>query len=307
MIIWRRWILPILLVLVLGASAAALIKLAFFPDSADAIVTPEAAIADPVIPVERGSVVNELSLSANVARDDKFPVRSEVDGTVTEVRVADGAAVSAGDVLFTVKQDYPERTVEILAPATGDLSDLAVIKGQQVSVGVEVASLTPASYHLVAAVQPVQLYRLVGAPSDGVVTVTGGPAPFTCTGVKVQVAEDGSASVHCAIPTDQTVFAGLPAQLDLALGQVDDALIVPVTAVQGGSGTGVVWADAGDGEPTEREVTLGVNDGAMVEVTAGLEEGELIRQFVPGFVAPVEEFCYETEPGVEYCESGTSW
>ena len=110
------------------------------------------------------------------------------------------------------------------------------------------------------------------------------------------------------MPGDQVVFAGLPATMDLALGQVDDALVVPVTAVQGGAGTGNVWVDAGDGaEPEERPVELGVNDGTMVEVVSGLEEGESIRQFVPGFVAPVEEFCYEIEPGVEQCDSGVSW
>lgn len=114
--------------------------------------------------------------------------------------------------------------------------------------------------------------------------------------------------MRCAIPADQTVFAGLPATMDLALGQVDDALVIPVTAVQGGAGTGKVWVDAGDGgEPEEREVALGVNDGSMVEVTDGLAEGDSIRQFVPGFVAPVEEFCYEISPGVEQCDSGMSW
>lgn len=307
MIVWRRWVFPIMLLLVLGACAAGLVKLAFFPDSADAIVSPDAGITDPVIAVERGSVVNELSLSANVARDAAAPVRSEVDGTVTAVHVADGTYVSAGQALFTIKQDYPERTLDIVAPAAGDLSEIAAIKGQQVSIGATVATLSPASYHLVAAVEPVQLYRLVGAPSDATVTITGGPAPFTCTGIRVQIADDGAASVRCAVPADQTVFAGLPAQLDLALGQVDDALVVPVTAVKGGSGTGLVWVDSGDGEAVEREVSLGVNDGAMVEITEGLEEGEMVREFVPGFVAPVEEFCYEVEPGVEYCESGTSW
>ncbi|WP_242868675.1 hypothetical protein [Microbacterium oxydans] len=54
-------------------------------------------------------------------------------------------------------------------------------------------------------------------------------------------------------------------------------------------------------------MTLGVNDGVMVEVTEGLAEGDSIRQFVPGFVAPVEEFCYEVSPGVEQCDTGTSW
>lgn len=307
-IVWRRWIFPLLLVLIFGACAAALVKIAFFPDTAEAIISPEVGISDPVIPVERGSVVNELSLSGNIARDAAYPVRSEINGTVTGVHVGDGASVKAGQVLFTVKQDHPEKLIDIVAPEAGELSEIAVIKGQSTSVGADAVTLTPARYHLLATVDPVQLYRLVNAPTEATVTITGGPAPFACTGVGVQVAAEGTASVRCAIPADQTVFAGLPAQMDLALGQVDDALIVPVTAVQGGAESGVVWVDAGDGaEPEERAVTLGVNDGVSVEVVEGLEEGELIRQFVPGFVAPVEEFCYEPEPGVEVCESGTSW
>ncbi|GAB3600952.1 biotin/lipoyl-binding protein [Microbacterium tumbae] len=307
-VVWRRWVLPLLLLIVFGACAAALVKLAFFPETTQAAVSPEAGITDPVVVVERGSVVNALSLPGNIARDEAFPIRGQVNGTVTEVRVSDGASVKAGQVLFTVKQDYPAKSIDIVAPEAGDLTGIALVDGQLTSVGEEIATLTPARYHLLATVEPVQLYRLVNAPSEATVTITGGPAPFACTGVKVEVSAEGTANVRCAIPADQTVFAGLPAQLDLAIGKVDDALVIPVTAVQGGSGDGVVWVDAGDGgEPEERTVALGVNDGSMVEVVEGLEEGESIRQFVPGFAAPVEEFCYETEPGVEVCESGTSW
>jgi hypothetical protein len=36
------------------------------------------------------------------------------------------------------------------------------------------------------------------------------------------------------------------------------------------------------GEQEERPVTLGLNDGVNVEVVDGLEEGELVLQFVPG-------------------------
>lgn len=308
MIVWRRWVFPLLLVLVFGACAAALVKIAFFPDRAESVVSPEAGITDPVVAVERGSVVNALSLSGNVARDDSYSVRSELNGTVIAVHVADGAAVAAGQKLFTVRQDDPRKDIDVLAPEAGDVSEIALVKGQVASVGAESYTLTPARYHLLATVEPVQLYRLVNAPTEGTVTIAGGPAPFTCTGVRVQVSTEGTASVRCAIPVDQTVFAGLPATMDLALGQVDDALVVPVTAVQGGAGSGNVWVDAGDGsDPEERAVKLGVNDGVMVEVVEGLEEGESVRQFVPGFVAPVEEICYEVSPGVEQCDSGMSW
>lgn len=308
MIVWRRWIFPLLLVIILGASAAALVKIAFFPDRVESVVSPEAGITDPVVAVERGAVVNALSLSGNIARDEVVAVRGEINGTVLAVHVGEGAAVAAGQKLFTVRQDDPRKDIDILAPEAGDVSEIALVKGQMTSVGTEIYKLTPARYHLLATVEPVQLYRLVNAPTEGTVTVTGGPAPFTCTGVRVQVTAEGTASVRCAIPTDQTVFAGLPATMDLALGQVEDALVVPVTAVQGGAGSGNVWVDAGDGtEPEKRAVTLGVNDGAIVEVTEGLAEGDSIRQFVPGFVAPVEEFCYEVSPGVEQCDSGMSW
>ncbi|ALX66699.1 efflux RND transporter periplasmic adaptor subunit [Microbacterium sp. XT11] len=307
-IIWRRWIFPLLLVLVFGACAAALVKIAFFPDRSEAVVSPEASIADPVIAVERGSVVNALTLSGNIARDEAYPVRGEVNGTVTAVHVTEGATVAAGQKLFTIAQDDPKKNIDVVAPEAGDVSEIAVVKGQAANVGLELYTLTPARYHLLATVEPVQLYRLVNAPSEASVTITGGPAPFTCTGVRVQVSAEGTASVRCAIPADQVVFAGLPASVDLALGQVEDALVIPVTAVQGGAGSGKVWVDAGDGaDPEEREVALGVNDGTMVEVVSGLDEGESIRQFVPGFVAPVEENCYEVSPGVVQCDSGMSW
>jgi multidrug efflux pump subunit AcrA (membrane-fusion protein) len=307
-IVWRRWIFPLLLVVVFGACAAALVKIAFFPDKAESIVSPEAGITDPVVAVERGAVVNALSLTGNVARDEMFAVRSEINGTVTAVHVSEGAAVSAGQKLFTVRQDDPRKDIDVLAPEAGDVSEIALVKGQPTTVGTETYKLTPARYHLLATVDPVQLYRLVNTPSEATVTITGGPAPFACTGVRVQVSAEGTASVRCAIPTDQTVFAGLPATMDLALGQVEDALVIPVTAVQGGAGSGNVWVDAADGsEPEERAVKLGVNDGVIVEVTEGLAEGDSIRQFVPGFVAPVEEFCYEVSPGVEQCDSGMSW
>lgn len=309
MLVWRRVVLPVILVIVLGAAAAALVKLAFFPDGQPvAAAEPQASIADPVVAVERGSLTNALTLDGNIARDDSYPVRSEVDGVVVDVRVADGATVQKGQVLFTVKQTEPAKKVDIVAPEAGEVSEIGVVKGQATSVGGEILTLTPSRYHVLATVQPAQLYRLVNAPAEGQVTITDGPAPFVCTGVGVQVAEDGTASVRCAVPSGQTVFAGLPAKLDLALGKVDDALVIPVTAVKGGAGDGVVWLDAGDGtEPEERTVKLGVNDGEQVEVVEGLAEGDQVRQYVPGFAAPVEENCWDDGTGVQYCESGTSW
>jgi len=309
MVVWRRWIFPILMVIVVGAGAAALVKIAFFPDQAPAAaLEPSAQIADPVVVVEKGEVVNALSLDGTIARDAAYPVRSGVDGVVTSVDVSEGQAVAAGQKLFTVKQLDPVKNIDVVAPEAGDVTELTVVTGQPASIGGELVTLTPARYHVQATVDPVQLYRLQGAPTEASVTIQGGPAPFTCTGLKVAVAEDGTTTVTCAVPADQTVFAGLQAKLDIDLGTVSDVLVVPTTAVKGGSGTGVVWVDAGAGELEERDVTLGVSDGTLVEVTGGVEEGDQVRQYVPGVAAGDDQTCYDDGMGGQYCEpAGWNW
>jgi len=308
MVVWRRWIFPILMVVVFGLIAAALVKVAFFSDESEAAVQPSVEVSETMVPVSRGDVVNSLSLSGTIARDEAFPLRSQTDGTVTAVHVGEGQPVGAGQPLFTIRQSDPQRDVDVLAPEAGDVTQIAVVAGQPVSIGSELAQLVPARYHVMSTVEPVQLYRLLNTPSEASVSIQGGPAPFLCTGLKVEVAEDGTTSVRCSVPTDQVVFAGLQAQLDIAVGSATDVVIVPTTAVQGGSGTGTVWVDAGDGSLEEREVQLGMTDGTMVEVAGGLEEGELVREFAPGLTAPSEPVCYDDGMGGEFCEEpGWTW
>lgn len=309
MVIWRRWIFPILMVVVFGLIAASLVKIAFFDDEAQAAVEPTVQIADASVPVELGSVANTIELTGTIARDEPVAVRSEWDGTVTAVHVGQGSSVAAGQAIMTIRLENPVRTVDVKAAEAGDVTVLAVVKGQPTSVGAELYTLSPARFHVLSTVEPVELYRLLNAPTEASVSIQGGPAPFTCTGLKVQVAEDGTTSVRCAVPGDQVVFPGLQAGLTIDIGTVNDVLIVPTTAVKGGAGSGVVWVDAGDGsDPEERTISLGVSDGTMVEVTEGLTEGEMIRQFVPGLAAANEPVCYDDGMGGQYCEEqGWSW
>lgn len=307
MVIWRRWIFPLLMVIVLGAVAAALVKIAFFPDQTATALEPGAQIEEPVIAVETTTLIDELELTGTIARDAAFPLRSATDGTVTKVHVAEGQAVAAGDTLFTIKQADPVKTITVTAPEAGEISALAVVAGQGTSIGGELTNLVPARYHVLSTVDPLLLYRLINAPTEATVTIQGGPAPFVCTGLAVQVAEDGTTSVRCAVPADQTVFAGLRADLAIHVGVAEDALVVPTTAVKGGSGTGLVWLDV-DGVPEERTVELGMSDGTLVQVLSGLAEGDLIREYVPGIEAPNEPVCWDDGMGGEYCEdAGWSW
>ncbi|GAA3038800.1 efflux RND transporter periplasmic adaptor subunit [Microbacterium dextranolyticum] len=308
MVVWRRWIFPLLMLVVCAVIAAALVKLAFFPDRTDAAaITPGGAVTSPVIPVQRANLTSELTVNGTVARDDAVTVRATVEGTVTDVAVGAGQSVQAGQTLVTVTQVETNRRIDITAPEAGDVSSFELVPGQSVSLGAEVAKLTPARFHVTGKVDPVLLYRLVGAPTDAQTTIQGGPAPFTCTGLRVQVAEDGTTSVVCAVPADQQVFAGLTARLDVRVGSAEGVLVVPTTAVKGGAGTGTVWLDT-DGAAEERAVKLGLSDGTSVEVVEGLSEGDTVRQFVPGVSTGTEPICHDDGAGGTFCEApGMSW
>ncbi|HWR86553.1 MAG TPA: hypothetical protein VN200_11215, partial [Rhodoglobus sp.] len=187
----------------------------------------------------------------------------------------------------------------VTAPATGSLASFAVLYGQQFTVGQTVGQVAPPSFHVSGSIPPEQLYRLIQRPSEAQVTINGGPAPFTCTNLTISTpapsgqdgqtggAGSGGPVVRCAVPGDVTVFAGLSADLLLPGGVAENVLVVPTTAVEGGGGSGRVYAMLPEGGTEPRDVTLGLSDGINVEVTGGLAEGDVIMQFVPG--APADE------------------
>jgi multidrug efflux pump subunit AcrA (membrane-fusion protein) len=153
---------------------------------------------------------------------------------------------------------------------------------------------------------PEQQYRLVNRPTEGAVTVTGGPQPFTCTNLTISTplagSGDGSSAsspsdgsgtsgtgatatttVRCAVPGGVTVFSGIAAKLTVSGGVAEGALTVPVTAVEGApGGAGVVYTSTDGGKATRHDVQLGVTDGKVVEVRDGLAEGDQVLEFVPG-------------------------
>jgi len=322
----KTWVFPILRILVLLAIAVALVKVAFFPAAAqgdDSVAVPTGELAEPVVAVARGTVVNDVVVDATVAADAASAAKATLAGQVTEVWVAQGDVVEAGQRLVALRSETPQdpvvqpdgtvvekkplvRTAVVTAPVAGTVSGLSVIPDQAVSVGDAVAQVAPPTFHVTGQLGAEQLYRLVSRPTEGTVAIAGGPAPFACTGLVIgggasgavpaggddAASEDvgGTAStgqaVTCAVPADTTVFAGLAAQLTVPAGVATDVLTVPLTAVEGAAGKGIVRVVGGDGEHEEREIGLGIADGTTVEVTSGLEEGEEVLEFVPG--APAE-------------------
>lgn len=306
----RRWVFPIIWMVLAAVIATALVKIAFFPDRtvADPVV-PGAEITDPQYVVTRGSIVNEVLADGTVSADAAVPVPATGAGEVRELYVGPGAWVAAGQEILLIKGQEPnaDGTVgtvwsTVTAPITGVLTSFPTLVGQTFSVGQAVGQISPPGFHVSASIPAEQLYRLLDKPTEAQVTITGGPAPFTCTGLVISTGTpsqgggqgtgggDGTGgsggtsgpTVSCAVPADVTVFPGLTAKLSIPGGTADDVLVVPTTAVEGASGTGTVYLVLADGTTEPRTVTLGLSDGVSVAVTEGLDEGDTILQFVPG-------------------------
>ncbi|MBX3194993.1 MAG: efflux RND transporter periplasmic adaptor subunit [Schumannella sp.] len=301
----RKWVFPILRILIFAAIAVALVKLAFFADPVEqGGEVPTGQIVDPTIPVMIGTIQNDVVLSGTVNSNPAIPVRATFGGEVIEVYVKAGKTVKKGTTVMKVRAELVNmngtpytRTETVKAGANGVLSSFTVLKGQQVGIGDIIGQVAPQSFNVTATIAPEQLYRLTEKPADAQVTVQGGPAPFTCTNLSIITPLPGSGgsdgsegegsgtTVRCSVPSDVRVFAGLVADITIAGGIAENVLVVPMTAVLGAADSGIVYVVGADGEREERPVTLGLNDGVNVEIIDGLAEGELIYQFVPGAAA----------------------
>lgn len=306
----RKWVFPILRIVIFLAIAAALVKMAFFSGAISATdpTVPSAQIEEPLATVEVGTITNDVTLPATVSADAAAPVKATLAGEVKKVLVVPGQAVVAATPMLTIRSEVAAadgtvvvKTVTVTAGSVGILSSFPVIVGQVVAVGEVVGQVAPPSFSVSGSLSAEKQYRLLNRPTEAVVTITGGPAPFTCTGLTISSALAGATAepsssadigsgasapsgttIRCAVPPTVTVFSGLAAKLTISGGVATDVLVVPITAVQGSAQAGVVYTQKADGSTEKHPVTLGLNDGTNVEISTGLTKGAKILQFVPG-------------------------
>ncbi|RBY97837.1 secretion protein HlyD [Blastococcus sp. TF02-8] len=322
----RTLVFPALRLLVWSVIAVALVVLAFRGGSGmEAGAGPGAPVLDlssPTVPVERGTVANTVTVTGTVVADDPVTVKATAAGTVRRILADKGKTVTSGQALLEIRveeQVQPTtgtdaegnptvtprppkvRTVTVPAPSGGTVSSMDHLVDQVVAVGDKIGEIAPGSLSVTASLTQAEQFRLLAPPSTAEVTVQGGPAPFTCTGLTlgapaapsggdpapgggpmgVPGAGGGGTTARCTVPGGTTVFAGMAATVAVNAGTAEDVLVVPITAVQGSVQQGNVWVVGEDGAQEQRSIALGLSDGDRIEVREGLSEGEQVLQFVP--------------------------
>jgi multidrug efflux pump subunit AcrA (membrane-fusion protein) len=339
----RKWVFPIIRILIFCAIAVALVKIAFFGGAtqAQSAAQPTGQITEPTVQVQYGNVNNTVHVDGTVSADAAVPIKATAQGSVVKLLAAQGAQVGIGTPILTIKSDTPGtqradgsvspdviRTITVTSPAAGTLSALPVIAGQSVSVGDAVAQVAPPTYSVSGTLTPAELYRLLNQPTAATVTITGGPAPFQCSGLTIAAtlagadqssssgssdgstessgaATTGGTSVSCAVPATVRVFNGLQAKLAIPGGSVTHVLVAPVTAVEGIADVGDVYLVGDTGKAVKTSVKLGLNDGTKVQILSGLKSGDSIREFVPGAKVATDSGCGDGPvPSGVVCEQG---
>ena len=85
--------------------------------------------------------------------------------------------------------------------------------------------------------------------------------------------------VEIELPLDEDMRAGMSATATVTVGQLENALAIPVAAVQESGMQAYVYTalDESTGEPAgETPITTGLSDGEYVQVVEGLEEGDTV-------------------------------
>lgn len=309
--IFRRIVLPVAWLAVFAVIAVALVKIAFVDGMKpqQGLMGPSAEVSIPVVQATRGTVTNTVEVQATVDSDAAVAVKNTTAGTVTYLFVSPGQEVRTQAPLYQVRTEVqpdpaatarvsgeseggapaaPVRSApvytytDVYAPVSGTVETLTILIDQQVSVGETTATVNPGTFTVSGSIDAAQQYRLLAKPGSAVISVVGGPAPFTCPAVTLKSlastsggtaggaggasrgvpfaaagplggtpAEGGTptGTISCPVPSGVEVFAGLGATMTVTAGQSADVVTVPLTAVRGTVTDGTVWVSAGGPAP----------------------------------------------------------
>ncbi|MDO5533273.1 MAG: biotin/lipoyl-binding protein, partial [Propionibacteriaceae bacterium] len=218
---------------------------------------------------------------------EKAALTSTIDGVVAAVNIQQGELAGSGGAAMG-----PD------AGTGGGQADIVVISR---------------SFQVATSVGGAERGRLA-KDMQAIVTTSSTPEPLrgtvTSLGVVAETAPDtgngrpGGASFPLVVtlegqPAD--VYAGAAATIEVLAEQGEQSLMIPVEALfdRMSESQGTVMVKHGE-ESTTRDVTLGSENGPMIAVTSGLDEGDVIVYFGP--VAMVAGAAVEEGAAVEVTE-----
>lgn len=231
---------------------------------------PDAPDAAPVVTavVEHRTITDVLTVPMNIVAGTQYTVSASARGELTQDREGRYFFDPTGDALG----------VQLVPPATSTLVESSVPLDVEVGVGTPLLTIEDSALTVRAELTPPQVLRLADrVPTVVRAQVEGSTGPFDCALNDPRPTEgDGAYFLSCRLPIDIPAVVGSTGLLALTLEEHADIAALPLEAVAGTRDQGLVYVTQ-DGEA--QPVTLGLTDGAYIEITGGLVVGDKV--YVP--------------------------
>lgn len=200
----------------------------------------------------------QINLDRALQRLDETRVYSPMDGVVTVRYVQTGQIIASG--ISNTGGGTPVMMISDLSRlfilARVDESNIGEVEvGQRVDVTVDAYS-SDEFKGVVERIAP------VGTVVSNVVTFE----------VRIEVTSENKS----------LLMPEMTADVEIVLTENDNALLVPANAVTTEGGRSVVMVRGEDGQPEEREVVKGINNGEYIEIISGLREGDTVLMLEGG-------------------------
>lgn len=244
-------------------------------------LTDSATSAEKTVSVVRGTITPTVSTQTTIVPAVPFIISSPENG-IFNTAVELEEKITAGQIIGTVNgkelKSPVDGTITSIAPSNESVPSnylVAIVHYTGFALNVEADNFLSTLPEYAELKAKFQVYDGVG-PTDMIAVVSPAADENAFTGI---VPQEGI--LQCLISQTVDVKSGQRATVVITATTRNDVLILPLSVIAGRQGTGLVTVITPNGERVETKVTLGVTDGANIEILSGLEEGDVVSATPP--------------------------
>lgn len=244
-------------------------------------LTDSATSAEKTVSVVRGTITPTVSTQTTIVPAVPFIISSPENGIFNSA-VELEEKITAGQIIGTVNgkelKSPVDGTITSIAPSNESVPSnypVAIVQYTGFALNVEADNFLSTLPEYAELKAKFQVYDGVG-PTDMIAVVSPAADENAFTGIVPQ-----ELILQCLISQTVDVKSGQSATVVITATTRNDVLILPLSVIAGRQGTGLVTVITPNGERVETKVTLGVTDGANIEILSGLEEGDVVSATPP--------------------------
>ena len=241
------------------------------------------------------SVIDSLKKAADQAEETRDQAKKGYDAASLQVNqqlATLKATLEKAEALSDTEESRLElqnlkdslKDYVITAPVSGTVESLDIKAGDMAAPGTSVATVSDMSSMEIKI--KIDEYSIMHTEVGSAVKIYIDSVDKTYDGTMTQVADtatvDNGVSYYEAVvkfDKDENVRGGMSVEVRVTSVDDKDVLTLPVTAVVTRTdNTSYVLVPDKNGNPVEKDVTLGASDGSYIEITEGLSEGDTVLE-----------------------------